>query len=68
MKKYTDNGDELIFLPISSDMSTTMNVVRLAAEELGREDRISVVDSRNLSTGIGLQVIAAAEKAKEVRN
>ena len=65
LKKYTDNGDELIFLPISSDMSTTMNVVRLAAEELGREDRISVVDSRNLSTGIGLQVISAAEKAKE---
>lgn len=45
-------------------MSTTANVMRMAAEELGMEERVFVVDSENLSTGVGLLVIEAAIKAK----
>ena len=65
LEEQTANGDELILIPISSGMSTTINVMHMMVEELGKEDSVSIVDSLNLSTGIGLQVIAAAEKAAE---
>lgn len=38
--------------------------MRLAAGELEAENRITVIDSANLSTGIGLLVIEAAIMAK----
>ncbi len=60
--------DELIVFTISFSMSTSGNVCRLAAEELEAEDKIHVVDSKNLSTGIGLLVVKAAELAKEGKN
>ena len=44
-------------------MSTTANVFRLAARELEAEDRIHVIDSENLSTGIGHLVVEAAVMA-----
>ena len=37
-------------------MSTSGNVMRLAAEELEASDRVTVINSANLSTGIGLQM------------
>lgn len=46
-------------------MSTSGNVLRIAAEEIEAEDKVSVVDSQNLSTGIGLLVLKAAEMAAE---
>ncbi len=57
-------GEELIFFGISSEMSTSNNVMRLVKEEL-EYDRMFVIDSRNLSTGIGLQVLRAARLAQE---
>jgi DegV family protein with EDD domain len=65
MKPYLDQGDELICFCISEQMSTTGNVMRLAAEELEAEDRVTVINSENLSTGIGLLVIEAAILASE---
>lgn len=63
-KPFMDNGDDIIFFGISSHMSSTCNVPRiLGAQE--DYDRIFVIDSENLSTGIGLQVIKAAELAFE---
>ena len=44
-------------------MSTTCNVARMVGEEV-EKGRMFVVNSRNLSTGIGLQVIRAAEMIK----
>ncbi len=64
-KKYIDNGDEIITFAISEDMSTTANVMRLAAEELSATDKIHVIDSANLSTGIGHLVVEAVVLAKE---
>ena len=58
-------ADELVVFSISSDMSTTNNVMRMAAQEIDAEDRIFVIDSANLSTGEGLLVIEAAIMAKE---
>ena len=62
---YIKNGDEIISFSISSTMSANNNVMRLAAEDLEAEDKIHVIDSANLSTGIGLLVIEAAIMAKE---
>ena len=64
---YIKNGDEIIAFSISSTMSANNNVMRLAAEDLEAEDKIHVIDSANLSTGIGLLVIEAAIMAKEGR-
>ena len=60
-----DSKDEYIIFTISSSMSASNNNARLAAEDLGMEDRVFVIDSENLSTGIGLQIIRAAELAAE---
>lgn len=58
-------GDvELVCFAIASGMSTSMNVMRLAAEEVGMEERVHVIDSANLSTGIGLLIIEAALMAR----
>lgn len=64
IKPLIDAGDELIIFTISGTMSTTENVLRMVAEDLEVEDRVHVVDSKNLSTGIALLVVEAAEMAK----
>lgn len=58
---HLENGDELIVFSISDEMSSTGSTLRLAASELEAEDRIHVINSANLSTGIGLLVLEAAE-------
>lgn len=65
MRPYTTAGDEIVFFTISSQMSTTYNVIRMAADELEAESQVFPIDSENLSTGIGLLVIEAALMAKE---
>ena len=64
-RPYIEQGMEIVCFSISGDMSTTVNVMGMAAEELGAENKIQIVDSANLSTGIGLMVIEAAIMAKE---
>ena len=59
------DGDEIIAFAISEDMSSSANVMRLAAEELNAKDRIHVINSENLSTGIGHLVIEAAIMAAD---
>lgn len=67
LKNYMAAGDEIVFIGISTQMSTTCNVVKLFAQQ-ENYDKIYVVDSKNLSTGIGLQVIKAAKLAAEGRS
>jgi len=57
--------DEIVCFSISGQMSTTVNVLRMAAEELDAEDKIHIIDSENLSTGGGLLVIEAAIMASK---
>ena len=54
--------DAIVHFTISSEMSACYQNACLAAEELGN---VFVVDSRNLSTGIGHLVLDAAELAAE---
>ena len=60
LKPMVEAGDDIIFLGISEDMSSTCNRVRIFAEDT-EYDRIFVINSKNLSTGIGLQVLRACE-------
>ncbi len=63
-KPFAEAGEDIIFFGISAEMSTTCNVARIVAEDEGYS-RVFVIDSQNLSTGIGLQVLRACEMANE---
>lgn len=60
--EQTADGSEVVFFTISAEMSSTYNNARLAALDF---EGVYVVDTRNLSTGGGLLVVAAGEMAKE---
>jgi DegV family protein with EDD domain len=64
LKPFKQEGREVVFFGISEAMSTTCNVIRLAAENLSYKG-VYVINSKNLSTGIGLQVLRASELAAE---
>lgn len=64
VKQIADTDDEMIVFTISGSMSTTVNVFRMAVEELELEEKVTIIDSGNLSTGIGLLLIKAAVMAK----
>lgn len=64
LKPFIDNDDEVIAFSVSKEMSASCNVMRLAAESLEAEDKVHVVDSANLSTGVGLLIIEAASMAE----
>ena len=59
-RPLVEAGYEVLHLDISSDLSNTYNAARLAAQEL---EGVYTVDSRMLSTGIGLLAIESAECA-----
>ena len=61
------DGGEIICFAISESMSASAQVMRMAASELHAEDRVHVVDSANLSTGISLLILLAADLAAEGR-
>ncbi len=61
-RKYAEEGKTAIHFVISTSMSASYNNARLAAEEF---ENIYVVDSKNLSSGIGYQVIVAAQMARD---
>lgn len=63
--KELEDASELVVFTISEEMSSTANVCRLAAEEMDKAEIIHVINSKNLSTGIGLSVIEAAIMASE---
>lgn len=63
-KPVIEAGDEIIAFSISSSMSASFEYMKMAAGVLKAEDRITVIDSGNLSTGIGLLVLEAAVMAE----
>ncbi|MCM1097771.1 MAG: DegV family protein [Ruminococcus flavefaciens] len=60
LRPYVESGREVVCFSISSDMSASYNIMQLAARELHAADQVKVIDSENLSTGIGLLVVEAA--------
>lgn len=61
-EKQLEDAEEVLFFTISSTMSVNNHAANLAAEEL---ENVYVIDSGNLSTGVGLLIIAAAEMAEQ---
>ena len=61
-KENLDGYDAIIHFTISSEMSSCYQNACIAAEEF---ENVYVIDSRNLSTGIGHLVLDAAEMAAE---
>ena len=61
-EELTKDGSAVIHFTISSSMSSTYNNACVAAQEF---ENVYVVDAKNLSTGSGLLVLAAAEMARE---
>ena len=58
-KKWTNEGYDVIHLSLGSGLSSSYQNCCIAAKELGN---VYPIDSCNLSTGIGLLVIEAAER------
>ena len=63
MRQALEEADELVCFSISETMSSSGNVMKLAAEDMGVSEKVFVVNSKNLSTGIGHLVIEAAVMA-----
>ena len=65
IETYKNEQMDILFFCISEDMSTCCNVAKLVADELNYSDHVFVVNSMNLSTGIGLQILYAARLRDE---
>jgi DegV family protein with EDD domain len=57
------NGDPVVCINLSSQLSATMQSAQTAAKALDGEIDVRVLDSRSITAGLGLQVLAAAEAA-----
>lgn len=62
---YVSQGQEVIHISLSSELSSSYQNACIAAKSLGH---VHVVDSRSLSTGSGLLVLLAAELAEQGRS
>ncbi|HHW12484.1 MAG TPA: DegV family protein [Firmicutes bacterium] len=63
-RRLLAEGHEILYVGISSDLSGTYASACLAAQELA-DAPIATVDSRNLSMGIGVLALHAAEMAEQ---
>ena len=59
-KKYLDEGYKIVVLTLSSDMSGTYQSACIAKDMLESDD-IVVIDSRNVTSGLGLLVLKACQ-------
>ena len=61
---FDEGAEHIVSIHVPEKLSGVMNAMRLGAEATGAE-KVSVVDSLQLTFGIGLQVWAAAELAAQ---
>lgn len=62
--EFAKDGSQVIYIGISSKLSAAQQNARIAASTFP-EGQVYVVDSLNLSTGIGLQVLSACDMVRE---
>lgn len=68
MKSVVENGDDLVCIFLSSDMSGTYSTAHMAKDmvlETYKDARIELLDSRSNCMQLGFAVIAAAKAGKE---
>lgn len=63
-KKYLDQGYKILSIHLSSKMSGTYQSACIAKDML-QTDNIIIIDSFNVTSGLGIQVIKAAKLIKE---
>ncbi len=61
LKPYVDEYNQFILFSIASGMSSSNQSMHIAVNDLRIDDRALVIDSQNLSVGIGLLLIKTAE-------
>lgn len=59
-KPYIDKGDSIIYIGLSSKLSSTILNAKIIEDEFQDSD-ITIIDSKNLSAGIGLLLLKAYE-------
>jgi len=61
-QKLFDNGvEQILSIHVSAKLSGIVNAAQIAAQKFG--DRVQVIDSGQLSMGLGFQVLGAAQSA-----
>lgn len=55
-----DEGNDILYIGLSTKLSATIQNAKIAASEFSK-GKIEIVDSKNLSTGIGLLVMKAVD-------
>lgn len=58
------DGDPVVCINLSSALSATMQSAETAAKAVAGDVSVRVLDSRSITAGLGLQVLAAAEAAE----
>ncbi|MEO8538698.1 MAG: DegV family protein [bacterium] len=58
------NGDEIVSIHLSSKMSGTLNAASVAREAVAPDIHVDLIDSYNVSLGLGLIVLEAARTAQ----
>lgn len=66
-REILDAGDEILAVTLSSALSGTYNSAVQGANLIGEEAPISIVDTKSVSAGEALMVIAAAQAARAGR-
>lgn len=61
LKKGLEEAQKVICFCISESMSSCYSVMNMAVQEMEVEDRVFIIDSANLSTGIGVMIVETAE-------
>jgi DegV family protein with EDD domain len=62
MRKFAE-CDHLFLISVASKLSGVYNIMRLSASKLP-QDRVTLIDSRSVTLGLGFQVLAGAETAE----
>jgi len=58
------NGDPVVCINLSAALSATMQSAQTAAKAIGDDLDVTVLDSKSITAGLGLQLLAAAELAE----
>ena len=64
-EELAQDGDEIVSIHLSSRLSGTLNAASVAREELAGQAHIDLIDSYNVSMGLGLIVLEAARAAQK---
>lgn len=65
-RQALQTADHVLSIHLSSQLSGTIGSANLAAQEFA--GKVTVVDSKSVSAGLGMQVLRAAQRAREGRS